>query len=107
MVVVNCALFAPSYAQDALSPGDMVGRWCGETANYVFSPERLIVTTLSDNSKRIMEVDKVNVGKNWVEYVWKYGGNTVFSEFSADKQKMTQAANRGRDKGPRRDFRRC
>jgi hypothetical protein len=93
-------------AEEALTANDIFGRWCGTVLDYEITPTMLTVTFHSNGRKRVLQIDKLNVGKTWIELVWKEGGNTAFAEFSADKTKMAQAKNAA-GYGPRREFHRC
>lgn len=83
------------------------GRWCGDITDYKFTRQRLTVTFQKDGTHRVLEVERIDSGDGWINFIWKSGGNTVFSEFSRDGKSMAQDANKGGDNGPRREFRRC
>lgn len=99
-------------SQDALTADVLLGRWCGETTNYTFSGTELRVD-FHNGGSRVLRIDHIKTGDTWVDVHWVgkrddgSSNNTVFSEFSADRNVMFQAANVGGDKGPRRRFWRC
>ncbi len=83
------------------------GRWCGEVTDYKFTRKQLTVTFHQDGTHRVLDVERIEPGDGWINFIWKSGGNTVFSEFMRDGKSMAQDANKGGDKGPRREFKRC
>ncbi len=101
-------LAMPSVAKaDKLNYEDILGKWCGETTNYVFSRASLIVTWHDSNDRRVLRIRRYEFSDDWINVIYRDDGNTVFSEFSADGRRMAQQANTHGDKGPRRPYRRC
>lgn len=91
----------------ALSADDILGKWCGETTNYVFARNALTVTWHDRNDRRVLGIRKYDFSEEWINVIFDDGANTVFAEFSADGRRMAQQPNTHGDKGPRRPFRRC
>lgn len=83
------------------------GRWCGEVTDYKFTRKKLTVTFHNDGTHRVLDVQRIDSGDGWINFIWTSGGNTVFSEFSRDGKSMAQDKNKGGDNGPRREFKRC
>jgi hypothetical protein len=94
-------------AAEGITFENVQGRWCGDTSDYNFTRAQLTVTFHSGADKRILVVEKINTSQEWIEFVWKAGGNTVFADFSTNRRSMVQQANVGGDKGPQRIFKRC
>jgi len=90
-----------------LSTQSLMGRWCGDTTAYTFTPDQLVVTFFDGHPQRILRIQTINIGDDWIEVIWdpRDGQNTVFNEFSGDR--MAQQQQTAGDKGPRREFRRC
>jgi len=108
-LIVVIAVASSAQAR-ALSHTDILGRWCGDTADYDFSPQSLTVTLHSGNAPRPLRVERYEFSETWVVIWWERDGkllNTAFAEFSADRRTMVQLANTSGDYGPRRLFRRC
>jgi hypothetical protein len=100
------ALAASGGEAKALSAGSLMGRWCGDTTNYTFTPKQLAVTFLNGNPRKILLIKAIKVGDRFLNVFWKPPyGNTVFQEFSG--KGMVQAPNTSGDNGPRREFHRC
>jgi hypothetical protein len=100
-------LFAASGAK-ALTPSDIMGRWCGDTTAYNFTPAQLTVTFFDGHPQRVLRIKSIEILQgNLMNVIWdpRDGGNTVFQEFTGNT--MVQAPNTGGDMGPRREFRRC
>ena len=108
-ILVALALVAMAASAQAakLNEDDILGKWCGETTNYVFTRDRLTVTWHDNNNRRVLRIRKMEFSEDWVDITWTDGGNTVFGEFSADGRRMAQQANTHGDRGPHRAFRRC
>jgi hypothetical protein len=94
-----------------LSIENLLGRWCGPTADYTFSRTELRV--VPHNKQRtlthgpVLVIDDVEVGDGWINVKWKNAGNTVFWKFSNDGRQMYQHANEEGDHGPQMKFHRC
>jgi len=99
-------------AAEKVSVEDLLGKWCGETSNYTFSRKSLTVM-FHAGGQRVLEVDRFETGEGWINVFWKEKradglvSNTVFTEFSPDRNVMHQSANKEGDMGPKRRFRRC
>ena len=88
-----------------LSANDLMGRWCGETTDYIFTRKDLTVTFHDDKSKRVMPIaDIILRDGSWLNVMWGKDSGTGF-EF--DSGKLIQRPNTSGDMGPRRVFRRC
>ena len=97
----------PATAQD-LKIDDLVGRWCGESSNYIFTRSALTVKFFDGRRDVVWKIDRVETSPDWINVIWKPPrGNTVFTEFSKDRNSMAQAQNTSGDMGPRRPYRRC
>jgi hypothetical protein len=86
---------------------NLLGRWCGATTNYNFTRMRLTVTFHNGSTRRVLGIAKVGLVSDGINVTWNSGGNTIFGEFSANKQQMFQQANTYGDMGPRLEFHRC
>ena len=100
IATVTCAQAAK------LNEDDILGKWCGETTNYVFTRGSLTVTWHNKN-RRVLRIRKIDFSEDEIDVQWRDGGNTVFGEFSDDGRRMAQQPNTSGDMGPRRPFRRC
>jgi hypothetical protein len=112
-VVVLLAVSAPRAMAQRLPVGIILGKWCGETADYVFTRQKLAVFK-HDGSTRELRIARFETGPDWISVYWqgmpKVNGidaNTLFEHFSPDRQTMNQARQDIGDKGPLRIFRRC
>ena len=103
-VVMTSADMTTAYA---LSGNDLMGRWCGDNINSVFSMTELTVTFLSTNKQRVLHIKQINVGKDTIEVIWDPadGGSTTYGEFTG--RGMVMLPQTTGDKGPRREFHRC
>jgi hypothetical protein len=100
-------VFAASGAK-ALTSSDIMGRWCGDTTAYNFTPAQLTVTFFDGHPQRVLRIKSIEILQgNLMNVIWdpRDGGNTVFQEFTG--RSMVQAPNTGGDMGPRREFHRC
>ena len=92
-------------AQKAPAANDLMGRWCGETTDYVFTRKDLTVTFHDDKSKRVLKITDIVLRDGaWLNVMWGKDSDTGF-EF--DSGKLIQRPNTSGDMGPRRVFRRC
>lgn len=105
-VGVMASLVAPVNGAEPIVFEDILGKWCGEITNYVFTREKLTVYFHSGGTREL-RIQKINPGTTWLDLHWRESGNTVFGDFTPDKNVMFQFANTTGDKGPRRRFRRC
>ena len=102
----------PGQAAEALTADVLLGRWCGDTTNYIFTGTELTVQ-FHTGGTRVLRIDHIKTGDGWIDVHWEgkrpdgSSNNTVFTDFSPERDVMFQAANVGGDKGPRRRFRRC
>jgi hypothetical protein len=90
-----------------LSQASIMGRWCGDIANYSFSRGALTVIRKGQPNQTIKIKDyRVVDNEIQVFFMEPYGGGTRFAEFSPDGRSMAQ---QGSTFGaqPRRVFRRC
>ena len=94
-------------AAHALSADDLMGRWCGDNINSVFTTDELTVTFLNTNKQRVLHIKQINVGKDAIEVIWEAadGGKTTYAEFT--DRRMVMLPQTTGDKGPRREFHRC
>jgi hypothetical protein len=85
---------------------DILGRWCGDSAEYYFDYEKLTVRRY-DGGQAVLWVLRYESSETWINILWRPPHvNTVFAEFSRDGSFMAQQP--GRDGAfPRRPFRRC
>lgn len=91
----------------ALSFKNIAGKWCGETTNYTFSRNSLVVTFHNGSPTRNFKVTSYEYIGDMVKMHWINKSEetyTDFSEFSADGRTMAQKKN---EAGPRRPFQRC
>ncbi len=96
-----------------LSADVLLGKWCGETADYLFTRKKLTVLR-PDGSTREMPIARFVTGPDWIQVYWLglpptngVAANTLFNEFSPDRRTMNQQRQDIGDKGPLRIFRRC
>jgi hypothetical protein len=106
VLVIFALTFAASGAK-ALVPSDIMGRWCGDTTAYDFTPAQLTVTFFNGHPQRVLRIKSIEIQGSLMNVIWdpRDGGNTVFQEFTG--RTMVQAPNTGGDMGPRREFHRC
>jgi len=113
LVVMLLAVSVPRAMAQRLPAGVILGKWCGETADYVFTRHQLTVFK-HDGSTRELRIARFVAGPDWISVYWLglpavngIEANTLFEHFSADRQTMNQARQDIGDKGPLRIFRRC
>jgi hypothetical protein len=109
LIVVAAAALGSAQARE-LSYTDILGRWCGDSADYDFTPQALTVIFHAGNASKPLRVQRYEFSESWVMIWWERDGkllSTAFAEFSADRSTMVQLANTSGDYGPRRVFRRC
>ena len=89
---------------------DLIGRWCGDTANYTFDNKKLTVK-FSNGQDRVLEISKVTPDGQGLKVWWvgppKADGSDNATVFDIDRDVLVQRQNGGGDKGPRREFHRC
>jgi hypothetical protein len=100
-----------------LSFDDLLGTWCGSTADYVFTRERLTVLFHNGSAPRVLPIRRFAlnaVGEGTIKVYWAIKRpdlsdepNTVFYEFDAERHNMAQKANDSGDRGSRKAFHRC
>jgi hypothetical protein len=107
-----CALAMAAAAADptaahALSADDLMGRWCGDNIDSVFTTNELTVTFLNTKNRRVLHIKQINVAKDTIEVIWEAadGGKTTYGEFTG--RRMVMLPQTAGDKGPRREFHRC
>jgi hypothetical protein len=98
------ALVADQSNARVLSTDDLMGRWCGDTSTYTFTPTELTVT-FKRGEPRVLHIKSIELDESSINVFWVEAGNTIFSHF--EKDTMVQDANTSGDKGPVRNFRRC
>jgi hypothetical protein len=110
---LGCAvLIAHSATARDITINDIIGRWCGDTTNYTFSPSDMIVTPVGNTNLKHPPrwvIDKVGSDGNKITVFWKPAdpsNSTVFVLDAADRTLIQQPEKVG-DKGPRRVFHRC
>jgi len=113
LVVALLALSPLQAMAQRLPAGLLLGKWCGETADYVFTRQKLTVLK-TDGSTRVLLIARIVTGPDWISVYWQdmpqvngVDANTLFEHFSPDRQTMNQARQNIGDKGPLRIFRRC
>ena len=106
-VTAVCSLFAVPAEAATLSPGSIMGRWCGDGVNYSISRGALTVMRKGVKNETI-KITRIQVVDNEVQVFFAdpYGGGSRFAEFSPDGRSMAQ---QGSTFGsmPRRPFKRC
>ncbi|HTR88449.1 MAG TPA: hypothetical protein VMI56_28470 [Reyranella sp.] len=105
---------SPAAPARVLPANILLGKWCGETSNYVFSNQKLVVYGLNGQVARELRIARFETGVNWISVFWAdlppVDGNaasTLFNNFSPGRDVMEQAKQTIGDKGPLRIFRRC
>jgi len=94
-------------AAHALAFKNIAGKWCGETTNYTFSRDTLVVVFHDGSPTKRFKVTSYEYSGGNVTMHWLNKGEklfTDFNEFSADGRTMVQIKNKV---GPRRPFHRC
>jgi hypothetical protein len=115
LVLVCAGLGSGGARADALSVNDILGRWCGETSDYEFTPERLTVHFHRGGEERVLPVRSFEVRSDEIKVHWDIKRPdlpadeiaTVFNEFDPARGTMAQKPNTGGDKGGRLPFHRC
>jgi len=106
--VVGIAVAVAAKSAAALEFKDIAGKWCTAGGTEQFDPNNLIAIPTSSHERRIYPIVSYSYSGTNVTVVWKdekgATAETVYSEFSADGQRMAQQAS---EKGPRRPFHRC
>jgi hypothetical protein len=94
-------------AAHALSAADLMGRWCGDNIESVFTASELTVTFLNTKKQRVLHIKQINVRKDTIAVIWEAadGGGTTYGEFTGGRMVMLPQTTG--DKGPRREFHRC
>ncbi len=108
--VTAAALFAaiPAAAQaDKLTYNDILGAWCGEVFDYNFARDRLTVTYRDERAPLVLRIRRYVFADEWVNVIFRLGGNSVFAEFALDGTSMAQQPATLGGGSPRRPFRRC
>ena len=67
-----------------------------------------------DGTTRELDIDRIDTGPDWVQVYWAgmapvegIPANTLYDNFSADRNTMEQAQQTIGDRGERRIYRRC
>lgn len=99
----------PVQAQAAkLSPTSIMGRWCGDVANYNFTRSALIVTRKGQKKPETIKLKGVAVLEKEIQVFFAdpYGGGIRLADFSENGREMAQ---QGSPFGsmPKRVFKRC
>jgi len=108
-MVITAAPVGPAAAGPTLD--DLIGRWCGDTSQYVFKKTELDVTLLSGQTPKhgpVPKILKVETKGDKIQVYWQpdQPGNSTSFKLSSDKQLIQQSQTEG-DKGPKRVFKRC
>ena len=90
-----------------LTYANILGGWCGDTTDYMFTRSALTVTFHSDGSTRVLKVKNYEFSPTRINVIWLDGGNTIFGDYNRSRRSMAQLPNSEGDKGPRRPFHRC
>ena len=111
-VAVFAICFAHPVAAADVELNDLLGRWCGEASNYVFSHTQLAVELHSGGRPKHGPVLKISsaTGKGaHITIEWKpvKPGNSTGFELSENRRELVQVPQTKGDKGPRRVFHRC
>lgn len=91
------------------SNSELLGRWCGNQSNYLFSPKQLTITFVPGGQTRILEIAKVKATDERISVYWKPEHPKRFTTFMLTNggQLLIQLANKGGDSGPQRKFIKC
>ena len=120
-LLLALAIAASAYDTSAaanLEIDDILGRWCGDIANYTFSRTQLSVVRFDGKKLTngpVLKIAKTDGRPDQIDVHWVPLKAVHFTRFelSADKRLLIQLPNvdeEGKaigDKGPRREFRRC
>jgi len=104
LLTLALAFVAGESNAKGLSAADLMGRWCGNTSTYTFTPSQLTVG-FKTGQKKVLHIKSIEVQENYINVHWVEASNTVFSNFKNDT--MAQDANTYGDMGPKREFHRC
>ncbi len=52
-----------------LPAGVLIGKWCGENGDYVFTRQKLVVL-MPDGSTREFAIARIVTGPDWVQVYW-------------------------------------
>jgi hypothetical protein len=93
----------------------LLGKWCGEAANYVFSNQKLSVYGPNGQLLKELAISRFETGADWITVFWAglpavdgIEANTLFGKFSPNREAMEQApVEIAGNERPRRIFRRC
>ena len=91
----------------------LLGKWCSEAANYVFTNQKLSVYRPNGQFVRELPILRFETGADWISVFWDappidgIPANTLFNNFTPKREAMEQAQQASGNKGPRRIFRRC
>jgi len=105
MAIVLAAM-SPAQA-DKLTLNDILGEWCGEVWNLTFAREQLTITYRDARLPQVQKIRRYVFAEEWVNVIYRQGGNSVFAEFSADGRTMAEQPATLGGTTPRREFRRC
>ena len=93
---------------DATTYEDIVGQWCGDVTDYIFTPNTLTVKFHDDRPANVFKITKDTYTNDTVRIDWLNADGkesvTVFAEFNGNRTTMAQQEN---DDKPRRPFHRC
>jgi hypothetical protein len=106
-VLAVILLAGSSGAASALAFKDIAGKWCGETSNYTFNRDTLVVVFHNGSPTKRFTVAGYEYLDGIVKMHWLKDDKalfTDFSEFSANGRTMAQVKS---DVGSRRPFHRC
>ena len=115
LALLSASVFSADGARaDALSLNDLLGTWCGSTADYVFARDRLTVLFHDGSAPRVLPIRKLDVRESEIKVYWDIKRSdlaeddiaTTFYDFDDARQNMAQMANRSGDMGPRIPFHR-
>jgi hypothetical protein len=111
-LLVLAALPRGAVAQ-GMPPNILLGKWCSEAANYVFTNQKLSVYRPDGQFLREIAISRFESGQDWITVFWNAPpvdgtpSNTLFNNFTPNREAMEQAQQVSGNKGPRRIFRRC
>jgi hypothetical protein len=119
LALAMTALTYDTSAAANLEIDDLLGRWCGDVANYTFSRTQLSVVRLDGKKLAkgpVLTIAKTEGRADQIDVYWlpvKKADNFTRFELSTNKRLLIQLPNADEDgkaigdKGPRREFRRC
>src|ERR1700685_1581095 len=87
LITFALALIADQSNAEALSTDNLMGRWCGDTSTYTFTPTELTVT-FKRGEPRVLHIKSIEVDESFINVFWVEAGNTIFSHF--EKNAMIQ-----------------